>query len=79
MVKCWEKEPKERPTFSDLVRDFEQLLVKEMDYIDLNLFPENDYYNEAIHKSTKTTKNKTRISYQDSYMCQIVTLTFCMK
>merc|ERR1739844_509075 len=51
MVKCWEKEPKERPTFSDLVRDFEQLLVKEMDYIDLNLFPENDYYNEAISLS----------------------------
>ena len=27
------------------MRDFEALLVKEMDYIDLNLFPENDYYN----------------------------------
>jgi len=51
MVKCWEKESKERPTFSDLVRDFETLLVKEMDYIDLNLFPENDYYNEAISLS----------------------------
>jgi len=51
MVKCWEKEPKERPSFSDLVRDFEALLVKEMDYIDLNLFPENDYYNEAISLS----------------------------
>ena len=51
MVKCWKKEPKERPTFSDLVRDFEQLLVKEMDYIDLNIFPENDYYNEAISLS----------------------------
>jgi len=51
MVKCWEKEPKDRPAFSDLVRDFETLLVKEMDYIDLNLFPENDYYNEAISLS----------------------------
>ena len=51
MVKYWGKKPKERPTFSDLVRDFEQLLVKEMDYIDLNLFPENDYYNEAISLS----------------------------
>ena len=58
-----------------------------MDYIDLNLFPENDYYNEAISLSgepervwkNKNNKNKTRISYQDSYMCQIVTSTFCMK
>jgi len=51
MVKCWEKSPEDRPSFSDLVRDFEALLVKEMDYIDLNLFPENDYYNEAISLS----------------------------
>ena len=61
MVKCGEKEPKEWPTFSDLVRGFEQLLLKEMDYIDLNLFSENDYYNEylsgepeSVWKNTKT-------------------------
>ena len=40
MVKYWGKKPKERPTFSDLVRGFEQVLVKEM-----------DYYNEAIFLS----------------------------
>jgi hypothetical protein len=51
MVKCWDKQPDDRPSFSDLVRDFEALLVKEMDYIDLNLFPENDYYNEAVSLS----------------------------
>jgi len=47
MIKCWDKSPEIRPSFSDLVKDFESLLVKEMDYIDLNLFPENDYYNES--------------------------------
>lgn len=47
MIKCWDKSPDIRPAFSDLVKDFESLLVKEMDYIDLNLFPENDYYNES--------------------------------
>ena len=51
MVKCWEKSADNRPTFSDLVRDFEALLVREMDYIDLNMFEEDGYHNAAISLS----------------------------
>jgi fibroblast growth factor receptor 1 len=46
MYYCWNKNPDERPSFSALVQDFETLLVKETDYIDLNMFPEHAYYNE---------------------------------
>ena len=45
--KCWEKAADDRPSFGDLLRDFEVLLVKECDYIDLNLYPENAYYNDT--------------------------------
>lgn len=46
MFYCWDKNPEDRPDFQALVQDFETLLVKETDYIDLNLFPEHAYYNE---------------------------------
>ena len=47
MSYCWSKDPEERPTFEELVEEFEKLLVQDTDYIDLNMFPENDYYNEV--------------------------------
>ena len=52
MVKCWEKSADSRPSFSDLIADFEKLLIEQMDYIDLNMFDhDGDYYNEAISLS----------------------------
>lgn len=51
MVKCWDKSADERPSFIDLVQDFELLLIKETDYIDLNQFPEHAYYNEILSLS----------------------------
>jgi fibroblast growth factor receptor 1 len=37
----------DRPDFAALLEDFEQLLVQDTDYIDLNQFPEHAYYNEV--------------------------------
>jgi len=47
MYYCWDEEPKERPSFTQLVKDFEDMLLKETDYIDLNQFPDHAYYNEV--------------------------------
>lgn len=47
MSRCWAKSADDRPDFAALVEDFEQLLVQDTDYIDLNLFPEHEYYNEV--------------------------------
>ena len=52
MVKYWGKKPKERPTFSDLVRGFEQVLVKEMDYYNEAIFLSGEP--ESVWKNTKT-------------------------
>jgi len=47
MFYCWDKDPAERPAFTQLVKDLEALLTKETDYIDLNQFPDHAYYNEV--------------------------------
>jgi len=47
MFYCWDKDPAERPSFSQLVKDLEALLTKDTDYIDLNQFPDHAYYNEV--------------------------------
>jgi len=47
MFYCWDKDPAERPSFTQLVKDLESLLTKDTDYIDLNQFPDHAYYNEV--------------------------------
>ena len=47
MFYCWDKDPQERPSFSQLVEDLEKMLTQGTDYIDLNLFPSHGYYNEV--------------------------------
>lgn len=42
---CWDKEPQERPTFTELVRMLDGLLITEVDYIELDRFPQHFYYN----------------------------------
>ena len=45
MFYCWEKDPGQRPAFSELVELLEQLLMSETDYIELERFPDHSYYN----------------------------------
>merc|ERR1711923_633697 len=47
MFYCWDRDPDERPTFTDLVKNLESLLTQGTDYIDLNQFPDHGYYNEV--------------------------------
>ena len=45
MFYCWHKDLKERPNFAELVTMLDKLLLSEMDYIELDRFPEHCYYN----------------------------------
>ncbi|XP_076250730.1 tyrosine kinase receptor Cad96Ca-like [Rhynchophorus ferrugineus] len=45
MYYCWDKDPKKRPSFSELVELLERLLLTETDYIELERFPDHSYYN----------------------------------
>ena len=51
MFYCWAADPKERPSWSgdsdSLIESFEKLLLEDTDYIDLNMFPEHEYYNQV--------------------------------
>ncbi|CAH2070984.1 unnamed protein product, partial [Iphiclides podalirius] len=45
MYYCWEAEPSSRPDFKEVVGMLERLLCTEMDYIELERFPDHSYYN----------------------------------
>ncbi|CAK1546228.1 unnamed protein product [Leptosia nina] len=45
MYYCWEAEPSSRPEFKEIVVMLERLLCTEMDYIELERFPDHSYYN----------------------------------
>ncbi|GAB6027068.1 hypothetical protein CHUAL_013794 [Chamberlinius hualienensis] len=45
MYYCWYKDPSERPSFGELSQKLEELLLEDVDYIELERFPENAYYN----------------------------------
>ncbi|CAG9559573.1 unnamed protein product [Danaus chrysippus] len=45
MYYCWEEDPTSRPDFKEVVEMLEKLLCTEMDYIELERFPDHSYYN----------------------------------
>ncbi|XP_044582296.1 tyrosine kinase receptor Cad96Ca [Cotesia glomerata] len=45
MYYCWDKDPSCRPSFGELVAMAEGLLLDEIDYIELDRFPDHSYYN----------------------------------
>lgn len=45
MYYCWEFDPKARPDFSEIRQNLDNLLATATDYIELERFPEHDYYN----------------------------------
>lgn len=45
MYYCWAKDSKERPSFVELAQTLEKLLLGDVDYIELEHFPEHAYYN----------------------------------
>lgn len=45
MSRCWQHEPQLRPTFRELVRSLDELLLSANDYIELDQYPDHNYYN----------------------------------
>ncbi|XP_023012804.2 tyrosine kinase receptor Cad96Ca [Leptinotarsa decemlineata] len=45
MYYCWDKDPKQRPSFTECLELLEKLLMSETDYIELERFPDHSYYN----------------------------------
>uniref|UniRef100_A0AAU0N4Z7 receptor protein-tyrosine kinase n=1 Tax=Gecarcinus lateralis TaxID=6769 RepID=A0AAU0N4Z7_GECLA len=51
MYYCWDKDPNERPSFTELVHTLEGLLMSEVEYIELDRFPDHTYYNISQEKA----------------------------
>ncbi|EDV42271.1 uncharacterized protein Dana_GF17093 [Drosophila ananassae] len=45
MYYCWSQDPQERPLFAEIIQMLDKLLHTEMDYIELERFPDHNYYN----------------------------------
>lgn len=45
MSKCWSQKPEERPTFKKLVKQLDELLLSANNYIELDQYPDHNYYN----------------------------------
>ncbi|XP_033233423.1 tyrosine kinase receptor Cad96Ca isoform X2 [Drosophila pseudoobscura] len=45
MYYCWSQDPHERPLFGEIINMLDKLLHTEMDYIELERFPDHNYYN----------------------------------
>lgn len=45
MYYCWAKDSNERPGFGEVVTMLDKLLLTETDYIELERFPDHNYYN----------------------------------
>ena len=54
MTDCWKKDPDERPSFEELVERVEQMLLREVEYFDLNKMDESkDYYRVQESKTAE--------------------------
>lgn len=47
MSQCWSTNPEDRPTFKDLVSQLDKMLLSSNDYIELDQYPDHNYYNIA--------------------------------
>lgn len=45
MSKCWSQRPEERPTFKSLVKQLDEMLLSANNYIELDQYPDHNYYN----------------------------------
>lgn len=53
MVYCWAELPQDRPDFQDIVKQLDHLLSTETDYIELEHFPDHNYYNMMSQSGEK--------------------------
>ncbi|CAA3004465.1 tyrosine kinase receptor Cad96Ca [Olea europaea subsp. europaea] len=47
MAACWRPDPKRRPTFGELVKQLDAMLMSGEEYIELDQYPDHNYYNLA--------------------------------
>lgn len=52
MFYCWEQDPNQRPTFSELLGMLERYIYSQSDYIELDRYPDHAYYNILRQEDT---------------------------
>ncbi|XP_065650910.1 fibroblast growth factor receptor 2-like [Hydra vulgaris] len=59
MLHCWNQDPSQRPTFTELREFFDQILSDGSFYVDMNIDEKNIYYNtDAFHSISSETKDQ---------------------
>ena len=59
MMKCWQEEPADRPTFQDVRETFEAMMSRENPYLDFSVLDESrDYYHVPSFNSASNEDNE---------------------
>ena len=62
MLDCWNDDPNERPSFSEMIPTLEQMMTADTPYYDFTLLDESqECYNDQYPSTSKTDGYDTRL------------------
>ena len=65
MLHCWNEDPLQRPTFSDLHEHLDSIMTQSANYLSFDIDEENTYYNVASFKSVPSDDEEDDVGIFD--------------
>ena len=69
MKRCWEDNPEARPTFTDLCRELEDWIQREIPYLDMDRLNEDQAYYDASAESLSSGESVDPNTATDNLVC----------
>ena len=76
MRRCWADNPETRPTFTDLCREIEDWIQREIPYLDMDQLNEDQPYYDASTESLSSGESVDANTATDNLACDDNEVTF---